>query len=82
VQRVAAELAMLGSKGLDPNDATPRRCQLRSLPGQFSGLQRVSYLYVALKKVAPDQDIGFDLSAEYEAAQALYAGPSAPDVAN
>jgi len=71
MQRIAAELAMLGSRGLDPNDATPKY-SLRSLPGQFSALQLVSYLYVALKKIAPDQDIGFDLSAEYEAAIALH----------
>jgi hypothetical protein len=71
----------LGSKGLDPNESTPR-CQLRSLPGQFSGLQRVSYLYVALKKIAPDQDIGFDLSAKYEAALALYGRSSTPSAAD
>jgi hypothetical protein len=65
-------IATLGTRGFDVNDPTPKY-QFHSLPGQFNGLQLVSYLYVAYKKIAPGQDIGFDLSAEYKAALGLQA---------
>jgi len=73
VQQIGFEIAMLGTKGLDTNDSTPKY-QLRSMPGQFTGLQLVSYMYVAFKKIAPDQSIGFDLSAEYQSALAMHEG--------
>ncbi len=46
--------------------------QLKSLPGNFSGLHLVCLMYVAFKSIAPDTDVGFDLSKEYAAAQALH----------
>jgi len=39
-----------------------------TLPGEFTGLQLMSYIYVAFKQIAPEQDIEFDLSTEYEQA--------------
>ena len=71
VRTVAMEIAMLGQSGLDVNDPA-RKHTLRSLPGkEYGALQLVSMLYVAFKSVDPTKDIGFDLSAEYEAALAL-----------
>ena len=70
VQKIGFEIGMMAQKGLDTNDATPKH-RLKNLPGQFSGLHLLCYMYVAFKKVAPDQDIGFDLSKEYELAKAM-----------
>lgn len=71
VQKIGFEIAILGQTGLDTNDST-QKYTLRSLPGTFSGLHLVSIMYVAFKSVAPDHDVGFDLSREYSAALALH----------
>jgi Flp pilus assembly protein TadD len=71
VQRIAFEIAMLGRSGLDVNDSAPKY-QLKSLPGSFSGLHLMCMMYVGFKLIAPEQDIGFDLSKEYAAAKALH----------
>jgi tetratricopeptide (TPR) repeat protein len=71
IQQVGFEIAMLGTKGLDVNDPTPKY-QIRTLPGTFSGLHLVCYEYAAFKEFAPEMDIGFDLSAEYRSARALF----------
>jgi len=71
VQRIASEIAIKGRAGLDTNDPT-QKYELNSLPGNFSGLNLVCLMYVAFKAIAADTDIGFDLSKEYAAAQALH----------
>jgi tetratricopeptide (TPR) repeat protein len=78
VQQVAFEIAMLGRSGLDTNNPD-KRYQLRSVPGDFSGLQLVAMMYVGFKRIEPSMDIGFDLAKEYEAALKLHAkqGPLA-----
>jgi len=45
---------------------------LQSMPGKFSGLHLLCYEYVAFQQIAPGKDIGFDLSAEYGTARALF----------
>jgi tetratricopeptide (TPR) repeat protein len=67
VQAVLNEIALLGRHGLDPHDAEKKHT-LGSMEGRFSGLQLICFLYVGMKMVAPEQDIGFDLSAEYDIA--------------
>ncbi len=62
---------MLGRNGLDVNNPE-RKYRLHNLPGEFSGLQLVSYMYVAFQQVAPQEDIGFDLSQEYQQALKLF----------
>ena len=71
VQRVAFEVAMLGTKGLNVNNPD-QKYRLKSLPGSFSGLHLVCLMYVGFKIVAPEQDIGFDLSKEYSAAKSIH----------
>ena len=71
VKRIGFEIAMKGRGGLDTNDPTPKY-QLESLPGDFSGLNLVCYMYVAFQSIAPETDIGFDLSKEYAAAKSLH----------
>ena len=73
VKRIAFEIAMKGRTGLDTDDPTPRY-QLNSLPENFSGLNLVCFMYVAFETVAPETDVGFDLSKEFAAAEALYRG--------
>jgi tetratricopeptide (TPR) repeat protein len=70
-QAVVFEIAMLGRSGLDTNDSTPKY-KLRSLPGNYTGLQLVSMMYIGFKQIEPSMDAGFDLSKEYEAAQRLF----------
>ena len=70
---VTAEIALLGRQGLDINNPE-KKYTLKSLDGEFTGLQLVSYMYVGFKKIAPDRDVGIDLSKEYNAALKLFEG--------
>jgi len=69
----AFEIASVGSSGLNIKDPTTR-FRLLSLPGEFTALQLVVYMYVALKKVAPRTDAGIDFSKEYAFALAVSPG--------
>lgn len=71
VQKIAYEIAALATKGINPNDPT-RKYRLRTIPGEFSALHLLCYMFVTFKKIAPDADIGFDLRHEYEAAMAMF----------
>jgi tetratricopeptide (TPR) repeat protein len=71
VAGVAMETAALGQSGLDVNNPN-KTYQLRAVPGNYTGLQVICFMYVALAQVAPGQDIGFDLKAEYEEALSLF----------
>jgi hypothetical protein len=71
VQKIAFEIALKGRGGLDINDPD-KRYTLNSMPGDFTGLQMVSYMYVGFQITAPDQDVGIDLSAEYNEARRLF----------
>ena len=71
VKRIGFEIATKGRSGFDTNDPAPKY-QLKSLPGDFSGLNLVCYMYVAFKSIAPQTDIGFDLSKEYAAAKSMH----------
>lgn len=73
VQRIATEIAMLGTKGLSVNDPAGKY-SLRSLPGNFSGLHLLCLQYVGFKIIAPTADIYFDIAAEYEEARRLHGG--------
>lgn len=73
VQKITFEIAMLGSRGLDVNDPA-EQYSLNSIPGKFSGLQLLCIEYVGFQIIDPKVDIGFDLSAEYQAARAMFGG--------
>ena len=73
VQKIGFEIALLGTRGLDVN-SPETKYTLKSLEGNFSGLQLVCIEYAAFKQFAPEQNIGFDLSAEYETALKLFGG--------
>jgi len=71
VQKIGFEIAMLGQRGLDPNDSSPRY-RLRSMQGDYSALHLLCYMYAAFKIIAPDSDIGFDVSKEYSMAKGMH----------
>jgi hypothetical protein len=73
VQKIAFEIAMLGSRGPDVNDPT-ERYQLQSIPGKYSGLHLVCIQYVGFQIINASLDLGFDLSAEYQAALSVHCG--------
>jgi hypothetical protein len=56
--------------GIDVNDSSPKY-RRRTLPGDFSGSQLLCYEYVAFKQIAPEIDIGFDVTREYEQAKRM-----------
>jgi tetratricopeptide (TPR) repeat protein len=73
IERIGHEIAILGMQGLDINDPT-KKYKLRSMPGDFSGLHLLSIMYVAFQKIAPETDVGIDLSKEYAQAIAMFNG--------
>ena len=70
VQGVGFEIATLGMNGIDVNDPQSKY-RLRTLPGTFTGSQLLCYEYAAFKQFAPELDIGFDVSKEYEEAKRM-----------
>ena len=73
VQRITLEIAMLGAKGLSVTDPSIKH-QLRSLPGDFTGLHLLCLEYVGFKIIDPTVDIGFDIAAEYAEAWRVRGG--------
>ena len=71
VERVTFEIAALGRTGIDVNDSQ-RQYNLKSLPGEHSGLHLVCIMYAGMKSTTPELDAGFDLAAEYQAAVSLF----------
>ena len=72
IRAVAYEIGLKGMQGLAINDPD-KRYTLETMEGSFTGLQLVSYMYVGFKIIDPSQDVGMDLSAEYQAALKLFA---------
>ena len=70
IQDISFEIGLKGRSGLDINDPQ-RKYQIISMPGTFTGLQLVCYMYVGFRLIAPERDIGIDLSDEYRAALQL-----------
>lgn len=68
---VALEVAQLGQNGLNINDPEITY-SIKSFPGKFTGLALVCLLHVAVQKVSPGSDSGFDVQQEYEIAKGLF----------
>jgi len=71
LQKVTLALAMEGQKGFAVHNPDSRYC-VKGLDGDFSGLAMVCYLYVAMQRMAPGKDIGFDVATEYEQAKKMF----------
>ena len=70
LKKLSLELAMAGRDGFAVHDPD-RRYRVKGMDGDFSGLAMVCFLYVAMQRMAPGTDIGFDLAVEYEQAKRL-----------
>jgi hypothetical protein len=70
-QKIAFEIAMLGSRGLDVSDSA-ERYTLQSISGNFSGLHLLCFQYVGFQIIDPKVDLGFDLLAEYQTALSVH----------
>ena len=64
VRSVAFEIAALGTRGINPYDPDARY-QLRSLNGEFTGMQMLCLMYVGLRQTEPEIDMQLDLAEEY-----------------
>ena len=71
-QKLALELAMAGRSGFAVHKPESRY-HIKGLDGEHSGLAMVCFLYVAMQRMAPGTDLGFDLAAEYEQAKRMFA---------
>ena len=71
LKKLCLELALAGREGFAVHDPD-RRYRLKGLEGNFSGLAMVCFLHVAMQRLAPGTDIGFDVAAEYEQAKAMF----------
>ena len=58
---------MIGNRGLNVNDPTTKH-QFQTWPGEYTGLQLISFMYAAFQQFAPSTDLGIDLSREYQIA--------------
>ena len=67
IQDLGIEIGLLGTKGLSINDPT-KTYKVKSLDGEFTGLQLVSIMYAAFQQFAPGQNVGVDFSKEYRIA--------------
>ena len=73
IASVALEIAQLGQNGIKVNNPEVTYT-IKSFPGNFSGLALVCLLHVAVQKVSPGSDSGFDVQKEYEIAKGLFEG--------
>lgn len=71
IQKIAFEIGIKGTEGIDINNSS-KIYNLKSMQGDFSGLQLLSYMYVGFKIIVPEQNIGLDLSREYIAAKQMF----------
>lgn len=76
IRQITFEIASKGRSGFDINNPD-KKYTVGSLQGVFSGLGLVSYMYVGFKRIDPEQDIGIDLSREYEIALQIFNGKEA-----
>jgi len=72
---ITFEISMLGRSGLDINNPD-KKYQLKSLSGEFTGLQLLSYMYVGLKQLEPSLETGIDLEKEYQTALGIFNDPT------
>jgi tetratricopeptide (TPR) repeat protein len=72
---ITFEIAMLGQSGLDINNPS-KKYGLKSMPGEFTGLQLLAYMHVGLRQMEPTLDTGIDLDKEYQTALGMFNDPT------
>jgi tetratricopeptide (TPR) repeat protein len=70
VGQIVLEIARLGQQGLAINDPS-RRYVLKTLDGEFTGLQLLSYMHAGVKMFSPEADTASGLDREYELAKGM-----------
>jgi tetratricopeptide (TPR) repeat protein len=71
VGQIVLEIARLGQSGLAVNDPR-KRYHLKTLSGEFSGLELVSMMHVGMRMFDPNAEMQTGLDREYEIAVSLY----------
>ncbi len=71
VKEIAYDIALLAQRGLAINEPS-KTYTLKSMPGEFTGMQLLSYMYVGFQQIDPMLDVGIDLAKEYDVAVAMY----------
>ena len=72
--QIVFEIALLGHHGLDINHSEAKY-RLKTLPGQFSGLQLLAFMYVGYKVLDLEMEDDLGLSKEYEVAMGMFKPP-------
>lgn len=70
IGRIIMEIALLGQSGLQINDPKVRY-NLKSKPGDYSGLHLLSMMHVGIKLFDANADTESGLDREYELAMAM-----------
>jgi tetratricopeptide (TPR) repeat protein len=68
---IVSEIALLGRSGLSYT-SSEQKYTLSSLPGNFTGLQLMCFMYVGFQMIDPTLDTGVDFSSAYKDAQSLH----------
>lgn len=72
IQQIGFEIGLLGTKGIDSRDHN-KKYNLKSIPDkEFTGLQLLSYMYVAFQYIDPFLDTGLNFKQEFQAAKEIY----------
>lgn len=70
IRDIGFEIAFIGQNGIDTNNPDSKY-YVKSLSKELSGLQAVSYMYVAWKQINSSMDVGVDFQEEYLSAKRL-----------
>jgi len=71
IRMISSEIGLKGQKGLDINDPS-KKYSLSLIEGEFTGLELICIMYVGFKQIAPNLDMGIDLSDEYDTAMSMF----------
>jgi len=72
IKEIGFEIGLLGQKGID-HENMEQRYYLKSIPDkEFTGLQILSYMYVAFQFIDPTLEMGLNFNKEFEAAKGLF----------
>jgi tetratricopeptide (TPR) repeat protein len=71
IHMISSEIGLKGQKGLDINDPS-KKYKLNSIEGEFTGFELLCMMYVGFKNIAPNLEVGIDLSEEYDTAISMF----------
>jgi len=72
IKEIGFEIGVLGQQGIDHQNME-QRYYLKSIPDkEFTGLQILSYMYVAFQAIDPTLNTGLNFKKEFETANGLF----------